>query len=122
MAIIRDDQGRLVVDGKIIPKHEEQLYLRRTGNNDFPSKSQFDKANEEEIVGLGQDIIMAGGEVDHLSTLKDKELPDHPESRVPDKLREPAEATAAEGYSFMGVKLDPGEDAEDEPIEEGPTV
>ena len=127
----RDDQGRLVivemVDGvetvvRVIPKHEEQLYLRRQGNNDFIVKAEADKVQEMERP-YDQHIYMAGGEVRRYDKLE-RELPDHPECRVPETLREPRIVEGVEGegeeaeYSLLGINLDPGENPEEEPIEE----
>lgn len=131
----RDEQGRLVivemVDGvetvvKVIPKHEEQLYLRRQGNNDFIVKAEADRVEDMERP-YDPHIFMAGGEVRRYDKLE-RELPDHPECREPETLREPlvvdAEDLAAQQggdeaeYTLMGVNLDPGENPEDEPVEE----
>ena len=129
MKMMRDEQGRLVfvemIDGvetvvKIIPKHEEQLYLRRGSlgdfNNDYPSKAEADKMVD---LDFGVDILMPGGEVDHYCNLDDEVLPEHPEAKEPEKLeveKEGAAVDAAE-YSLLGINLDPGEDPEEEPVE-----
>ena len=127
----RDEQGRLVivemVDGvetvvKVIPKHEEQLYLRRQGNNDFPAKAEFDKVQEMERP-YDVHVHMDGGAVKRFDEVE-KDLPDHPECRVPETLRQPRIVEGVEGegeeaeYSLLGVNLDPGENPEDEPVEE----
>lgn len=124
----RDDQGRLVivemVDGvetvvKVIPKHEEQLYLRRQGNNDFIVKAEADRVEDMERP-YDPHIFMAGGEVRRYDKLE-RELPDHPECREPETLREPRIKEGVEEeseYSLIGVNLDPGEDPAEEPIEE----
>lgn len=124
----RDDQGRLVivemVDGvetvvKVIPKHDEALYLRRQGNNDFIAKAEADRVEDMERP-YDQHIYMAGGEVRRYDKLE-RELPDHPECRVPETLREPRVKEGVESdaeYSLIGVNLDPGEDPAEEPIEE----
>lgn len=130
MKMKRDEQGRLVfvemIDGvetvvKIIPKHEEQLYVRRGSlgdfNNDYPTKAEGEKMVD---LDFGVDILMPGGEVDHYSSLDDQILPEHPEAKEPEKLEvekeEAASADAAE-YSLLGINLDPGEDPEEEPVE-----
>lgn len=124
----RDEQGRLVivemVDGvetvvKVIPKHEEQLYLRRQGNNDFIVKAEADRVEDMERP-YDPHIFMAGGEVRRYDKLE-RELPDHPECKEPDTLRKPRIKEGVEEeneYSLIGVNLDPGEDPGEEPIEE----
>ena len=124
----RDDQGRLVivemVDGvetvvKVIPKHDEALYLRRQGNNDFIVKAEADRVEDMERP-YDPHIFMAGGEVRRYDKLE-RELPDHPECREPETLREPRIKEGVEEeneYSLIGVNLDPGEDPAEEPIEE----
>ena len=125
----RDEQGRLVivemVDGvetvvKVIPKHEEQLYLRRQGNNDPIVKAEMDKVQDMERP-YDAHIYFEGGEVRRYDKLE-RELPDHPECREPDTLRKPlvvdAEDLEDEEYSMIGVNLDPGEDPSEEPVEE----
>lgn len=124
----RDDQGRLVivemVDGvetvtRVIPKHEEQLYLRRQGNNDFIVKAEADRVEDMERP-YDQHIYMAGGEVRRYDKLE-RELPDHPECKEPDTLRKPRIKEGVEEeneYSLIGVNLDPGEDPAEEPKEE----
>lgn len=137
MAMKRDEQGRLVItkviDGeeivtKVIPKHEEALYLRRgtlagDANKDFPAKAEADKVQEME---RPYDVhrIWNGGDVQTFDELK-RELPDHPEARIPEKLERTNVAvntgeptTTAEEYPLMGVNFDPGEVVEDEPVEE----
>ena len=135
MAMKRDEQGRLVItkviDGKevvtkVIPKHEEALYLRRgtlagDANKDFPAKAEADKAQE---MDRPYDVhrIWNGGDVQTFDELH-KERPDHPEARIPEKLERvdvkvDTGQTAAEEYPLMGVNFDPGEVVEDEPVEE----
>ena len=136
MVMKRDEQGRLVfvemIDGtetvtKIIPKHEEHLYLRRGSlegdrNKDFPAKAEADKVQE---MDRPYDVhrIWNGGDVQTFDELK-KELPDHPECRKPEQLQRPSvdvdagQAAAGVEYSLMGVNYDPGEVVEDEPVEE----
>ena len=136
MVMKRDNKGRLVfvemIDGvetvtKIIPKHEEQLYLRRGSlegdrNKDFPAKAEADKVQEME---RPYDVhrIWNGGDVQTFDEVK-KELPDHPECRVPETLRKPlikvndGDEVAEAEYPLMGVNFDPGEIVEDEPVEE----
>lgn len=129
MKMMRDAQGRLVfvemIDGvetvvKIIPKHEEQLYLRRGSlgdfNNDYPSKAEAEKMVD---LDFGVDILMPGGEVDHYCNLDDEVLPEHPEAMEPEKMEqeEKEETVEAAEYSLLGINLDPGEDPEEEPVE-----
>ena len=67
MAIIRDKQGKLIVNGKVIPRHLEQLYLRRGVTEDkaeFPVKTEIDKIQDMERP-YDVNIHMAGGEVKH---------------------------------------------------------
>ena len=135
MAVKRDEQGRLVlvsmVDGeevvtKVIPKHEEQLYLRRgvTGmdaNKDFPAKAEAVKVQEME---RPYDVhrSWAGGDVQTFDEVV-KDLPDHPECREHEYLREPIVQVGGQeddddlDYTLIGVNLDPGEDPSEEPIE-----
>ena len=98
MAMKRDEKGRLVItkviDGKevvtkVIPKHEEALYLRRgtlegDKNKDFPAKAEADKVQE---MDRPYDVhrIWNGGDVQTFDELH-KERPDHPEARIPEKL------------------------------------
>lgn len=115
MAVKRDEQGRLVVDGKVVPKYTEQLYLRREGNKDFPSKAEADTVIEDGVGAV--DMSWAGGEVDHMCTMEDKDLPKHEECKVPETLRK-VKTDASTGYSLVGVNYDEGEKVEEEPIEE----
>lgn len=127
----RDEQGRLVlvsvIDGeevvtRVIPQHEEHLYLRRQGNNDFPAKAQGDKVQDMERP-YDVYIHMEGGKVSRYDDPQ-RELPDHPECRKVETLREPLikvngdDASAVADYPLMGVNFDPGEDVEEEPVEE----
>ena len=71
MAIIRDNQGKLIVDGKVIPRYLEQLYLRRGVAEDkaeFPVKTENDKTQDMERP-YDVNIHMAGGEVRHYDKL-----------------------------------------------------
>ena len=115
MAVKRDEQGRLVlvsmVDGeevvtKVIPKHEEQLYLRRgvTGadaNIDFPAKAECVKVQEME---RPYDVhrSWAGGDVQTFDEVV-KDLPDHPECREHEYLREPI---VKEGSAAVQIRID----------------
>ena len=135
MAMKRDEKGRLVIThmvndkeviAKVIPQHEEQLYLRRgtlegDRNVDFPAKAEADKVQEMERP-YDAYIHMEGGEVKRYDKLE-RELPEHPEAKVPEKLKRTdvkvdAERTQADEYPLMGVNFDPGENPEDEPVEE----
>ena len=125
MAIKRDEQGNLVVDGKVVPKYTEQLYLRR-GVGGVGDKAEFiAKAEADKVQEMDQPydahITMAGGEVKRNDKVL-KDLPEHPECMVPEKL-ERVDVTVNAGedaamYDLMGVNYDPGEVVEDEPIEE----
>lgn len=135
MAMKRDEKGRLVIThmvddkeviAKVIPQHEEQLYLRRgtlqgDKNIDFPAKAEADKAQEMERP-YDVHVCMEGGEVKHYDK-PEKELPEHPEAKVPEKLNRTNNKvdtgeTQADEYPLMGVNFDPGEDPEEEPVEE----
>ena len=126
MAIKRDEQGNLVVDGKVVPKYTEQLYLRRgvgaVGDKaEFPAKAEADKVQKMEQP-YDAHITMAGGEVRRNDKVL-KDLPEHPECMIPEKLERVdvavnAGATDAVTHDLMGVNYDPGEVVEDEPIEE----
>ena len=92
MAIKRDEQGNLVVDGKVVPKYTEQLYLRRgvggVGDKaEFPAKAEPDKVQDMEQP-YDAHITMAGGEVRRNDKVL-KDLPPHPECMVPEKLERP---------------------------------
>lgn len=127
MAIKRDEQGNLVVDGKVVPKYTEQLYLRRgvcecspADKAEFIAKAEPDKVQEMDQP-YDAHITMAGGEVRRNDKVL-KDLPEHPECMIPEKL-ERAEVKVdgcadATMYDLMGVNYDPGEVVEDEPIEE----
>ena len=127
MAIKRDEQGNLVVDGKVVPKYTEQLYLRRgvcecspADKAEFPAKAEPDKVQEMDQP-YDAHITMAGGEVRRNDKVL-KDLPEHPECMIPEKL-ERAEVKVdgcadATMYDLMGVNYDPGDVVEDEPIEE----
>ena len=89
MAIKRDEQGNLVVDGKVVPKYTEQLYLRR-GVGGVGDKAEFiAKAEADKVQEMDQPydahITMAGGEVRRNDKVL-KDLPAHPECMVPEKL------------------------------------
>ena len=89
MAIKRDEQGNLVVDGKVVPKYTEQLYLRRgvgaVGDKaEFPAKAEPDKVQEMDQP-YDAHITMAGGEVRRNDKVL-KDLPEHPECMIPEKL------------------------------------
>ena len=126
MAIKRDEQGNLVVDGKVVPKYTEQLYLRRgvgaVGDKaEFPAKAEADEVQKMKVP-YDAHITMAGGEVRRNDKVL-KDLPKHPECMVPEKLERVdvavnAGATDAVTHDLMGVNYDPGEVVEDEPIEE----
>ena len=126
MAIKRDEQGNLVVDGKVVPKYTEQLYLRRgvgaVGDKaEFPAKAEPDKVQEMDQP-YDAHITMAGGEVRRNDKVL-KDLPEHPECMIPEKLKRvdvKVDAGAADEtmYDLIGVNYDPGEVVKDEPIEE----
>ena len=126
MAIKRDEQGNLVVDGKVVPKYTEQLYLRRgvgaVGDKaEFPAKAEPDKVQEMDQP-YDAHITMAGGEVRRNDKVL-KDLPEHPECMIPEKLERvdvKVNAGAADEtmYDLIGVNYDPGEVVKDEPIEE----
>ena len=126
MAIKRDEQGNLVVDGKVVPKYTEQLYLRRGvgGEGDkaeFIAKAEADKVQKMEQP-YDAHITMAGGEVRRNDKVL-KDLPEHPECMIPEKLeRVDVKVNAGDAdetmYDLIGVNYDPGEVVKDEPIEE----
>ena len=126
MAIKRDEQGNLVVDGKVVPKYTEQLYLRRgvggVGDKaEFPAKAEADKVQDMDQP-YDAHITMAGGEVRRNDKVL-KDLPEHPECMIPEKLeRVNVKVNAGDAdetmYDLIGVNYDPGEVVKDEPIEE----